>query len=143
MNYTLELYRQMFVSLKRGNTSGVFSKAKPVFLLSILDNVKSLEENKILWGDIHIISSYNSIYQQIPDTKPTPLWKPFFYLKSEPFYELIWDEKPQGKDIKFPSSRVLRSYLAHAKLDDELWELLQNEGNREYLKDVIIKTYFS
>lgn len=143
MNYNLELYRQMFISLKRGNTRGVFSNAKPVLLLSIIDNVKSFEENKILWGDISINSSYSAIYQQINDTKPTPIWKPFFYLKSEPFYELIWTENLMEKDLKFPSGRLLSSYLAYAKLDDELWELLQDEGNREYLKDVIIKTYLS
>lgn len=141
MNYNLELYRQMFISLKRGNTRGVFSKAKPVLLLSIIDNVKSFEENKILWGDININSSYNAIYKQIEDTKPTPIWKPFFYLKSEPFYELIWNENPPEKDLKFPSGRMLSSYLAYAELDDELWKLLQEESNREYLKDVIIKTY--
>ena len=29
------------------------------------------------------------------------------------------------------------------KLDDELWELLQDPGNREYLRNCIIKHYLS
>lgn len=141
MDYNLELYRQMFISLKRGNTHGVFSKAKPILLLSIIENINFIYHNKIPWRDLNIVSSYTAIYQKFSETKPTPIWKPFFYLNSEPFYELIWNENPTEKELKFPSGQVLSRYLAYAKLDDELWDLLQDESNREYLKDVIIKTY--
>lgn len=43
--------------------------------------------------------------------------------------------------MRRPSGKILREYLAYAKLDDDLWELLQEENNREYLKNCIIEQY--
>lgn len=133
----------MFISLKRGNTNGVFSKAKPILLSSIIENIDNIKDNKICWPNNDIIDKYYLIFHKFKEEKPTPIWKPFFYLKSEPFYELFWKDRPPIKDLKFPSERLLNSFVSYAKLDDDLWELLQDESNREYLKDVIIKAYLS
>lgn len=75
--------------------------------------------------------------------KPTPMWKPFFYLSSEPFYALVWRENPPYNLLKHPSAKLLKEYLDYAKLDDELWKLLQDESNRAYLRECIIKNYFN
>lgn len=47
MNYVLDMYRLMFTSLRRGNTQGVYSKAKPVFLITLLDYIPLYEDNKL------------------------------------------------------------------------------------------------
>lgn len=140
-NYTLELYRQMFASIKRGNTKGVFSNAKPVFLISLIEKISAHKENKILWGDNELESLYHRYFSEFTEDKPTPMWKPFFYMSSEPFYDLIWKIAPPDKAIKFPSGKTLKEYLDYATLDDELWELLQDKGNREYLRKCIIETF--
>ncbi len=142
-NYTLELYRQMVVSLKRGNTKGVFSNAKPVFLISLIDYIPTLKHNKIRWGIPEFEVVYLKIFSEFTKDKPTPLWKPFFYMSSEPFYELIWKESPPEKSLKFPSRKTLNDFLNYATLDDELWELLQDERNREYLRNCIIEYYLT
>lgn len=41
------MYRQMITSLKRGNTKGVFSNAKPIFIISLIDFIPHLRENKL------------------------------------------------------------------------------------------------
>lgn len=142
-NYTLELYRQMFASIKRGNTKGVFSNAKPVFLISLIEIIPSHEENKFFWGDTEIGARYHSNFSDFIKEKPTPMWKPFFYMSSEPFYELIWKNTPPDKAIKHPSGKTLKDYLCYATLEDELWVLLQDEGNRNYLRKCIIETFLT
>lgn len=142
--YALDMYRQMFASLRRGNIKGVYSNAKPIFLLSIIDYTTHLENpNHFVWGDKALENIYISNFKAYDTAVPTPFWKPFYYMSSEPFYDLIWQEPPNEKAIKHPSGKTLKDFLSFVKLDDELWELLQDPGNREYLRNCIIKHYLS
>lgn len=141
-NYVLDMYRQMFDSLRRGNIKGIYSNAKPIFLLSIIDYITHLERpNHFVWGDKKFENIYISNFNVYDSAVPTPFWKPFYYMSSEPFYSLIWQEAPNEKAIKRPSGKTLKDFLSFAKLDDELWELLQDPENREYLRNCIIKQY--
>lgn len=139
----LELYRQMFCCLKRGNTKGVFSNAKPIFLITLLNFPSIVLKNRLEWGNVGFDFSYKENFAKLDSSKITPIWKPFYYLSSEPFYSLEWKCSPPENMLKRPSGRLLREYLAYAKLDDELWELLQDEGNRQYLRESIMNRYFS
>ena len=60
------------------------------------------------------------------------------------FYHLIWRQglEPPVKTVT-PSAKYLRENLLYAKLDDELWDLLQDAENREYLKRSIIERYLT
>ncbi len=142
MDYVLDIYRQMFASLKRGNHRGVFSNAKPIYLISLIDYLPALKENEFKWGDKAFLTTYLSNTTQLVASPPTPIIKPFFHLSSEPFYTLVWRENPPDKLLKFPSARLLKDYLDYAKLDDELWKLLQDESSRLFLRECIIKNYF-
>lgn len=142
MDYALDIYRQMFASLKRGNHRGVFFNAKPIFLISLIDYLPSLKENEFKWGDKAFLATYLSNTAQLAVSPPTPIIKPFFHLSSEPFYTLVWRENPPDKLLKFPSARLFKEYLDYAKLDDELWKLLQDESSRLFLRECIIKNYF-
>lgn len=142
MNYSLEFYRQMFCCLKRGNTKGIFSNAKPIFLITLIDYPKILLNNKLVWLDNEFKMSYEETFKEMDTAKVTPIWKPFYYMSSEPFYSLYWKIKPPEKLLKHPSGRILKEFLDYAKLDDELWELLQDKNNRIYLRESIINHYF-
>lgn len=142
MDYVLDIYRQMFASLKRGNHRGVFSNAKPIYLISLIDYLPALKENEFKCGDKAFLTTYLSNTTQLVASPPTPIIKPFFHLSSEPFYTLVWRENPPDKLLKFPSARLLKDYLDYAKLDDELWKLLQDESSRLFLRECIIKNYF-
>lgn len=142
--YVLDMYRQMFASLRRGNIKGVYSNAKPVFLLSIIDFITHLKNpNHFIWSDKKFENIYVSNFKKYDCSVPTPFWKPFYYMSSEPFYDLIWQEPPNDKLLRRPSGKLLKEYLSFAKLDDELWELLQIPENREYLRNCIINQYLS
>lgn len=137
----LDMYRQMITRLKRGNTKGVFSNAKPIFIITLIDFIPCLRENKLKWADKLFEILYLVNFAKYNSNKPTPLWKPFFYLDSEQFYSLCWNKQPSTQQMKRPSGKFLREFVAYAKLDDDLWNLLQDEKNREYLKNCIIEQY--
>lgn len=70
--------------------------------------------------------------------------RPFFHLSSASFYHLIWKQGAEVlKKFTTPSAKYLREHLLYAKLDDELWELLQDAESREYIKQSIIRRYLT
>lgn len=142
MNYELELYRQLFCCLKRGNIKGVFSNAKPIFLLTLINYPSIILKNRLFWKDVEFEKKYEETFNKMETTKITPLWKPFYYLSSEPFYDLIWKTSPPSDLIRRPSGHLLKEFLDHAEIDDALWHLIQNESNRKYLQECIINQYF-
>ena len=53
------MYRQMITRLKRGNTKGVFSNAKPIYIVTLIDFIPYLRENK-LKGLMNCLKNYIS-----------------------------------------------------------------------------------
>lgn len=144
MDLSLELYRSMLVAMKRGNYRGVFSNAKPMFILAVIDSIPNiLQANKIEISNIFFKEKYINQFDIYKQGNPTPIEKPLFHLRTEPFYELIWLNDSSSNILYSPSAKYLRKNLAYAKLDDLLWELLQKEYNREYLKNCIIENYLT
>lgn len=144
----LEIYCEMLKTLRLGNLDGRIATSKPILILSILDAISEgkLIENKISFENNFLRLRYKTLSECFNGSIRTqflPFFiRPYFHLGSEPFYELIWksDERPETNSHT-PSAKYLRDNLAYAKLDDDLWELLQVQENRDYLKQVIINRY--
>ena len=143
--YALDLYRQMFLCLKRGrNSVGGKSNAKPILLISILELIPTLNENVFRISDILLNNYYKTNCKLYDCYKSSPIILPYYHLQAEPFYEIIWKDKSNIPIIKHsPSQKLLSDYIVGTKLDDELWELLQTPENREYLRNYIINQYLS
>ena len=141
-NRTLEMYRQMMTSLKRGYANGSFSNAKPIMLITLLEFVPLCKSNIFCLSDKILKDMYKTNSKILCKEKLPHFIVPYFHMDGEPFYSLIWssDERPP-KYPSTPSEKTLSSLSIGAKLDDELWELLQDEGNRAYLKNCIIEHY--
>lgn len=139
----IDFYRQMFLSLRRGNASGEPSMAKPLFLVSLIESVTSQRSNLFTLND-PILNDYyktNSVtltYQKVPS-----IIVPFFHMHTESFYELVWksDHRPPNFPHT-PSRKTLTPLIEGAKLDSDLWTLLQDCEVREYLRQCIIAHYF-
>lgn len=143
-SYALDLYRQMFLSIKRGSHNGCKSVAKPILLISLIDTLPFLQKNLFEVNDSKLIEVYRVNMIQYGQNNKTPMSLPYFHLHSEPFYQILWkDPKRTIKLAHSPSSKVLSEYTLGATLDEELWELLQDEGNREYLRKCIIETFLT
>lgn len=143
-NFVLDMYRQMFLSLKRGRSScGSKSNAKPIFLISIIETIPLLRDNLFVVSNFYLLDFYKTNCM-IYDNKITPIILPYYHMHTEPFYEICWKEEIQIPEIKHsPSIKYLSKFIDGVKLDDQLWILLQDKENREYLKDSIITHYFS
>lgn len=132
----------MLKKISRGNYRGNFSNAKPIYVLTLIEIIEHLKKNVILYPNIEINDLYQINKELYDRNCNTPLIAPFFHLDSEPFYELVWksETRPQTNSHT-PSAKYLRENLEYAKLDDDLWELLQDPENRAYLKQAIIDRY--
>lgn len=144
MSYALDLYRQMLLSIKRGSHNGCKSVAKPIFLISLIDTIPFLQKNLFEVNNTKLIEVYKANMIQYGQNSKTPMYLPYFHLHSEPFYKILW--KNPERTIKLahsPSSKVLSEYTSGATLDEELWALLQDKGNRNYLRKCIIETFLT
>lgn len=140
----LKLYATFITSIKRGNYKGIFSNAKPIYMLSIIDYIDKCNvcDNILSYSDNELNNLYAYNMSLYKEQFNTPFIRPFFHMDTEPFYELIWHKRPDELTYsRTPSAKFLRENLSHAKLDDDLWVLLKEPDNREYLKNCIIETY--
>lgn len=147
-NLQLQLYQAMVTNIRLGTSRGKSAVHKPVYILAIIDciELEMLCENRIVLDNKALQSRYQLNFQKYSAMLSQPTLQqfimPFYFLGSEPFYELVW--KTQNRPPMHshtPSAKYLRENLAYAKLDDDLWELLQDEENRDCMKQAIIDQY--
>ena len=150
LNLQLMLYDEMLKQLKLGFRDGKAATSKPVYVLSIIESINDnqLTENKIYFNNENIKTHYKEFSERYKGQITTPFLpffiRPFYHLSSEPFYSLIWkDDTVPPPNSHTPSAKYLRENLEYAKLDDDLWELLQDSENRAYLKQTLVKTYLN
>ena len=107
-----------------------------------------MTENEIMISNEFIRKRFGQLYEQVNGNKKgyevSFFVRPFFHLSSASFYHLIWKQGVElSKMASTPSAKYLRENLLYAKLDDELWELLQDAENRNYIKQNIISRYLT
>lgn len=153
MNLKFFAYRTALLKTKRGNNRGVFSNAKPLLVLAIIN---AIEEGVVIGNKIEFTNkelediyrkvsskSYNSNCDIIrANVKVTPFNMPFFHLNAEEYYHIKWktkNEKPS--QAQSPSSKYLRENIDYAYLDPELWDLLQDPLVRDEFRKAIINHY--
>ncbi len=147
-NLQIDIYSEMLKTMRLGLRNGKVATSKPILILSIFDSISSgdVSDNQILFENNCVRNRFKvlSEFFNVPiKTQFLPIFiRPFYHLNSEPFYELVWksDDRPK-MNSHTPSAKYLRDHLAYAKLDDELWVLLQEQEHRDYLKQVIINRY--
>lgn len=147
MDSYLAIYTDMLLSLQLGNYRGIVSLSKPLYVLAIIDSIKSIENNRIYIDNLVIERQFKKLYQRFQGdfayTRAAYI-APFFHLASSEFYHLMWNDKVEPPSMSStPSAKYLREHLQYAKLDDKLWELLQDTDNREYFRRNIINRYLS
>lgn len=148
MNILLTTYLDMILSINIGNRNGQKSVSKPLCLLAIFDAIgnKELLSNKIIFPNEYINKRFGLQYEQTYKNQKgyevSFFIRPFFHLASSEFYHLIWKKEVVPPSMSAtPSAKYLREHLQYAKLDDELWELLQDAENRDYFRRKIINRY--
>ena len=122
------------------------SPCKPLLLLSVLDLIAhgSLNRNFIEPSD-ELSERFGSYLLLMPalDKRP-PVAYPFVSLQDDGFWWLRpRAEFDPGDDQPINSAERLRECYFGAKVDDNLFPLLQMQTSREKLRDVLVVSYFA
>lgn len=138
-----QYYKVAFISIKRNALNGSYNNAKPILLLTILDEIEngSIKDNVIYYSQ-ELQEAYNKNAKKYLLTNNTPLVYPYYYLHSDGFYHL---EGTQNELIfvKTPSVKYLQENVNYARLDNALWDLLQDSEGRQALREVITKHFLT
>lgn len=156
---TLETYLQLFARLRRATgRRGHWTQAtrklaphKPILLLSVLD----LAARGVIaapfidvTGDLVELNELFNLYWRrvVPVGQTSSIAFPFSRLAREPFWELV----PQpGKSItpalinNTSSVSYLRKYALGAKLEEDLFRIMQSGERREALREALLLSCFS
>lgn len=150
LDHEVAKYAEMFANLSVYCRLGRKAPHKAIMLLSVIDLISTqqictnqIEFSKLLedcfarnWKR-HV--GVSSLFHPKAGT-------PFWHMNSEPFWRLVPIEEDKERltvlQMGNPTSaRTIRKYIRYAEIDKSLFELLQNEINREELCDVLIKHY--
>ncbi|OUL22935.1 HNH endonuclease [Nostoc sp. RF31YmG] len=140
---TLDYYYQLFTQLnvsstsKRGN-----AQYKPILVFTVIDLItrEIITKNQITVSD-ELIQTFNK-YWNILGNKAYKggLHYPFFHLQSDGFWYLAF--KPTFNGLQPKTINKLKEAIEYAYLDNELFNLLQDESSRQELIDAIVTTFF-
>ena len=133
----ISYYKNMLLSMNVARAHGQINIAKPILMLAIIQCIEngSIIANRIFYSE-SLVTTYNELFGHYSNGDITSSVYPFYYLGNEDFYFI------KGKKSKTnPTAKFLRENVEYASLDDELWELLQNQETRNELKNAIIQ-YF-
>lgn len=149
---TLDHYIQKFSRLrvdKNRNswTSQTYhgSPYKPVLLLSILDQVASgLITRNFIEPSFELAETFQGYINSLPPTgRQASMSYPFYHLESAKFWEMV----PRPDHVHQPGRSVrsvkqLRTIYLGARIDENLFRLIQMESSREKLRKALLTTYF-
>lgn len=140
----LSYYEYCFINLSINRQKNIVSPHKPLLLLSIIDLVESgIINSPIMELSNALVEAFKrnaKIYvSEIEHFKPN-IGMPFLYMRSEPFWQLV--TKVDGVTPVANTISSLRKHYAHARIDDELYQLLLSQMARDSLRRLLITTYF-
>ena len=155
MALNAESYKGVLLMTKRGNSHGVFSNAKPIFVISIIDGISEgvIVGNKIEYTNESLQEIYKRNYISLQNdgsslyranTKITPYNMPFFHLNAESYYHIKWKESVNPpQQAQSPSGKYLSENVMYAFIDNELWDILQEAEIRFEFRNSLVKKFLT
>ena len=149
----IDCYIKVFSELRTDKNKNRWSTAtnsraphKPFLLLSILDLIsEGLITKEFIEPTFELAETFAGYWQRIMPLGSSGIMAyPFFYMDSEPFWELVprpGVKSPTGKVVS-SMKRIKELYLG-AELDKELFKLTLMEPLRKRLQTALITTYFA
>lgn len=151
----LATYQRAFERLKSDRVTGRWpditnkrAPHKPFLLLSVLDLFAQYAVNiNLIELRAELLDTFDLYWLKVMgNEKPGSAVLPFYHLKSEGFWHLI--AQPDQETLlrtsrQIRSLRDLHELVLGARLDDELFTLLQSSDSRDALRRTLIETYFA
>ncbi|MBU0681693.1 MAG: HNH endonuclease [Proteobacteria bacterium] len=153
MGVEIDGYLAAFANLRTDHNRNRWSAAtcyraphKPFLLLSILDQIaQGGITGNFIEPSFELAETFVQYWSRVmPLGSSGNVAYPYFYMDSEPFWELVLRpgaEAPVGRTVS--SMKRIRELYLGAKLDEELFLLLQMPSLRERLRAVLIEKYFA
>lgn len=145
VNKNILYYEFRFSHLSTNKVGDKVAPHKPLLLLSVIDLIeKGIINSPIIELSDALVDAFernaNIYVSGIEHFKPN-LGMPFFYMRSESFWKLI--PRVDGVTPMVNTISSLRKYYSHARIDDELYQLLQVSAAAQSLRQVLIETYLT
>jgi len=117
---------------------------KPFLLLSIMDGITVglIEQPKIKLTQDLIETFFRYWNLIMGKDRKTTIALPFFHMRSEPFWELRYHEGMQPYKNS-PSLGGIIKRIKHARINEQLFTLMQKEKGRQIISSSILESYFS
>ena len=152
MNNGINDYTRRFARLRTNRNRKVWSEVtahqaphKPILLLCVLDLFDSgeISSNLVEISD-DLIDLFDRYWRRVlPFSRPGNLALPFFHLQGDGFWYLLPRYGRSSFDSQITSLTRLREEAIGARMDEELYVLIESMENRGRLRSVLIETYFS
>lgn len=143
----LDFYIERFGKLKTAYSKSRPAPHKALLLLSVIEIIERgvITSPKIELSDVLIETFKSNANDLFHDDffKPS-IGQPFFFMKSEPFWQLVANDV-SDLELKSTSYSVvnLRKRFRYALIDTELFVLLKDNSNREALREVLLHKYLT
>ena len=121
---------------------------KPMLLLAVMDLIANQHITcNLIALDAELIDAFDRYWHAaIGDARESNILMPFFHLSSEDFWHLIalpGKEAALALGGKLRTARQFADLVRGARLDDELFALLQAPAQRDELRRILIERYFA
>ncbi len=147
----LPYYCKSFSLRSKSNPTGLNvspgAPNKPILLLSVIEMVSTgqITRNQIPFN-AELIATFLKFWSHLEPVRKPDIGLPFYHLTSDRFWH--YRMKPGFEalikaKVKIRTPSTIRETVEYACLDDELWELLQNQSDRTVLTQVLISQWFS
>jgi putative restriction endonuclease len=152
MGEGIDDYTRRFARLRTNRNRKVWSEVtayqapyKPILLLCVLDLFDSgeISSNLIEISDdlVELFGKYLERVQAF--IRPGSLILPFFHLQGDGFWHLLPRHESISLGSQITSLTRLREEIVGARMDENLYDLIRSEENRDRLRSVLIEAYFS
>ena len=140
---TLQRYVHKMKRLRVDRAHGV-APHKPLLLLAVVELIErgQIRDNKIYLSP-DLAETFIKYWSKVTDRKPN-IALPFFHLKGDGFWHLHPNagyEKVLDVADRITAISRLREVIAHVSLDENLFVLLTDAGNREIIRQTLIYVY--
>ena len=116
---------------------------KVFLLLSILDGIEQgWISDSIIYPSQNLVDNFFQYWDNIMgEDRSTSIALPYFYMKSESFWELVY--KPgKNKFTNSPSWGALKDRVEFARINEDLFEAMNNRSMRQMIRGFLMETYF-
>ncbi len=145
----IELFKKLRTDKNRNRWTGLTNNQaphKPFLLLSILDHIaEGLISGNFISPDYELVDTFSRYWSRImPLGTSGNMAYPFFHMEGESFWHLVprpGTLAPVGKAVT--SIKLINELFLGAKLDEELFPLLQMKQSHDILREALISGYFA